>query len=101
MINQKNVLSSIQPNHTAAVSTLDSDDFIIYPNPSSNGTIQIKGYFNETISLEITDQAGRIVYSNEMLQKEKAIVLNTLIKGLYHAKIKSGAKFVNKKIIIE
>lgn len=101
LINQKNVLSSIQPNHTAAVSTLDSDDFIIYPNPSSNGTIQIKGYFNETISLEITDQAGRIVYSNEMLQKEKAIVLNTLIKGLYHAKIKSGAKFVNKKIIIE
>lgn len=100
LVSQKNVLSSIQPNHTAAVSTLDSDDFMLYPNPS-NGTIQIKGNFNETISLEITDQAGRIVYTNEMLQKEEAIVLNTLNKGLYHATIKSGAKFVNKKIIIE
>lgn len=100
LISQKNVLSSIQPNHTAAVSTLDSDDFNLYPNPT-NGTIQIKGDFTETVSLTITDQAGKIVYSNEVLEKEEVIVLNTLNKGLYHAVIVSGTNFVNKKISIE
>lgn len=100
LINQKNILSSVQPNYTASLTNLDSEDFVLYPNPS-NGTMQLKGDFNGTISVTITDQAGRVVYANQSMQKGDSIVLNSLKKGVYNALISYDTAFINKKMIIE
>jgi hypothetical protein len=92
------------PNCTLAVNDFEnSNNIIIYPNPS-NGQLNIKiNAFSDVVNLQIVDLNGRIVYSKDKVDfsTEKTFNLNHLQSGIYIVKLNSETLNYTQKIILE
>lgn len=78
--------------------------FRIYPNPVSNGIINI-GYLlpqNKSGLFQIFDVAGKIVFQITLppWSNEQSLILPQLSGGIYNGVIRSGSASVNKKIAV-
>jgi hypothetical protein len=71
------------------------------PNPVSNGnaTAIISGG-SETGTIKVFDLAGHLVYTAKG-QLRIPLYLQTLPKGLYMVRFESGARLINKKLLIK
>ncbi len=74
---------------------------LIYPNPNKgNFKIELSGYTDEIISIEVTNILGAVVYKKEnTLSGSVNINISEQPKGLYFVKTRVGDKVYTNKII--
>ncbi|WP_456313088.1 endonuclease [Pseudomonas shirazensis] len=77
----------------------DSDEFIIYPNPSDGNFIVDLGNSDTPYSIEIVSFAGQKVFE-KLDTTDSAISVSHLAKGIYVVKIIRDSQTLIKKIII-
>lgn len=73
----------------------------LYPNPSSNGIININIADLETTYLNVFDVSGKQVFNSHLNKKNTQIDLSHLTKGVYYAKFQIKNQVVTKKIILK
>ena len=78
----------------------DSDNIIIYPNPSNGNFNIVLDNFAATYSVEILSITGLKVFEKSDLT-DAVISVDHLSKGTYIIKITKDSKTINKKIIIK
>lgn len=73
----------------------------VYPNPS-NGIIHIdlKGK-SKLFSIQVSDESGRIIYTQTNVKQLNSIDLSEQAKGFYFIKIQTDTGIVTEKIIVE
>jgi len=77
----------------------DSDEIIVYPNPS-NGHFNINMNASESpYAIEISSFSGQRVYEKNNVT-DPEITIHTIAKGIYILKITKDSKTATKKIII-
>ncbi len=79
-----------------------SEDFKIYPNPSSNGIIFVELYTEEYKEISITDALGKIVFSKQLTTDNNitTIKIPNLGEGIYNLTLKSNDNTLNRKFIV-
>jgi type IX secretion system substrate protein/ASPIC/UnbV protein/VCBS repeat protein len=101
------ILNNVTPNQTLTIvenSTLstkefEANNFIVYPNPSSE-VVNIKSTSNQDYTLTIFDAIGRRVYSNRFENTNPEISVNALSKGVYFFNFTTNKGNYTKKIVI-
>jgi Secretion system C-terminal sorting domain/ASPIC and UnbV/FG-GAP-like repeat len=94
-----NQILNIVENGTLSSQEFESNDFILYPNPTS-GIVNIKSLVNQDFSLIIFDTLGREISSKEYKRNSVVINVNDLSKGVYFFKISTQEREFIKKIVI-
>ena len=104
-------LDAVGVIHTWPTSTADlkkkEDDFIIYPNPSSNGNfnIELAVTENATATLKLSDWQGKTIHQTafeiNVGVNKKRMVLPDVSSGNYFIQLSLPNRILNKKIIIE
>ena len=97
LLEQTNVISSIQPLQNVGVENISSTEFSVYPNPSE-GIINFKGSFDSNASAIIYDQSGRLVSTIETLVNGQSIDLSHLNKGMYLVSVNNNGVQTTKTI---
>lgn len=82
LLEQVNVISSIQPLENVGLAKVTNLEFSVYPNPSE-GVINFKGIFDANTSAIVYDQSGRVVSTIQTLVNGQSIDLSHLNKGMY------------------
>jgi hypothetical protein len=82
-----------------------SVDFSIYPNPANNiSTLQISSKSTETITLNVVDMLGKVVYADEIKiisgLNVKHINVSAFKTGIYFMNTTIGDKIISKKLVI-
>ena len=75
--------------------------FNMYPNPVSNGVLNIQTAGNVLNLVTITNLVGQEVFTTEFSGNSTQISTSNFNKGLYLVTIKSGNSVSTKKVIIE
>ena len=83
----------------------DEIEFVLYPNPSTNGVVNLK-FKNESsrVVTSITDLNGRNVLVENFSSKGEQIQqldVSNLAPGLYVLSIDNGSSRISKKLIIK
>jgi polygalacturonase len=102
-------VSGIQFNATAKKAQIDSADveednsFYIFPNPVSNGILNIEFHGEKYNSLSIFNNSGNLVYSKQLTDGAtfKADLSSVLKTGIYIVSLKSDSKVSTKKLIVK
>jgi len=75
------------------------DGIAVFPNPADNSlSIEVKKPFT-SISIEIIDEKGSVIYCKELL--ENPVNVSNISKGIYFIKLKIDGDEIVKKVIIE
>jgi hypothetical protein len=92
------------PTGTQSVLSKNQLDYIVYPNPSSNGNIYLYNQSNHQIdNVEVFNVNGNrmMEYSNSIGVNQRSLIkLNTNSIGIYYLKIWSNNQSKTKKIIL-
>jgi len=74
--------------------------FHIYPNPAENQiAIEISRLSSNSMSLEIFDEAGRVVKTSKISDKKSMISIDDLRPGIYYCKVGDDRNFSVEKFI--
>lgn len=94
---------SIQPQTAVATNSVADESFFIFPNPVSDGIINIELNGNKYNSLQIFTSAGTLVYSTEFKGKHTfKIDIGPILKtGLYLVSLKSDSTISTKTLIVK
>ncbi|WP_339751495.1 T9SS type A sorting domain-containing protein [uncultured Winogradskyella sp.] len=84
---------------TLSTSNFETSSFLLYPNPTSTGSITITSVSNDTISVKVYDILGKQV-KNETLTNNTLNVSN-LKSGIYIIKITQNNTSTTKKLVIK
>ncbi len=79
---------------------------MVYPNPSNGQfTFAVVGEANETVTFEVFDMLGKVVYSSvenqPLVSFNKLVDLTSLPKGVYISKVTAGKQVYQDRIVIE
>jgi hypothetical protein len=79
----------------------NNPEISIYPNPN-NGTFTIDNLYSIGViyNLQITDVAGRLIFSSNNITNNKETIALPLSDGIYFLNIFAGDKTYNRKLII-
>jgi hypothetical protein len=80
------------------VDELNAGQFEIYPNPATDH-ITVKSDFHVT-SIEMLNNAGQVVYTDEVEAAQFNITVSQFERGIYYLKLKTDEGIVLKKIAI-
>ena len=85
-----------------ALTDADNAEFVtIMPNPTNNGTFNVKSNMANAQSIVITNTLGQVVYSQSNADlTDKVISLDNAEEGTYVITILNGDKIVTKKLIV-
>lgn len=75
------------------------EGFKIYPNPVTNGVLNIITTLNDTKTVEIFDIAGKQVYNTTT--SEESININVLKTGVYMLKVIENNKISTQKLMVK
>lgn len=83
----------------AGLDDIPSNDYSIFPNPSS-GLVTIEGlHLNKLNLIEVFNQLGQVVHSAENFGKEQVVIdLNQLANGMYLLSLNKGE--INENLVI-
>ena len=76
------------------------ESIVMYPNPTSNGSITLKGIKHQNVIIEIANIIGQTVYKNTA-PTNGVINLTDVSKGTYIVTLFNDADRISKKLIIE
>ncbi|MFD2551187.1 T9SS type A sorting domain-containing protein [Bizionia sediminis] len=86
-------------NEVLSTSTVNTAAFSIYPNPTSNGFVNITSPASEAISVTIFDVLGKQVLSTTLTNNR--LNVSSLNTGMYIVKIAQNGNTVTKKLVIK
>ncbi len=92
--------AEVTPSSSLGIEQNSIYGFNLYPNPVTNGEINITTALNGTKSVQIFDVLGKQVYSKKIEANEKVKTTN-LGTGLYFLKVEENEKTATTKIIIK
>jgi hypothetical protein len=84
---------------TLSINQFGNSSFNVYPNPVTNGYVNIRSNDSETIQVSVFDILGKQV-RNATLSNNDGLDVSLLKSGLYILKISQNNKTINKKILI-
>ena len=81
---------------------LEPVNMMIFPNPSSKGTVQLS-LDNEMIGskLEVFDASGKLVYKSVVTNAQSQISTGGFSSGMYIASVNNGQKKMSRKFVVE
>jgi hypothetical protein len=82
------------------ISSIENDGLIIYPNPVSNELIIEMPDNKETVSFEILNSIGQVVFKGSLLKKTVVQTTN-FAKGIHLIKLDNNKTFEFRKIVKE
>ncbi|KMQ67208.1 hypothetical protein ACM39_15675 [Chryseobacterium sp. FH2] len=94
------IVSTLGTSETKA----DSNDLVIYPNPSSAGDkVFIKAKNGKNLKVTISDMSGRLIESPSITEENNGTyrVNHNLQKGVYMVQISNGKENKTSKLIIK
>ncbi len=102
--------ATIGSNATATIIITDNEptslvensleSIVMFPNPTSNGSIAFKGINDPNIKIEISNIIGQVVHKNT-LPTNGVINLTDVSKGTYIVTLFNESDRISKKLIIE
>jgi hypothetical protein len=102
-LKQVDMNGSFSYSSIAAVEFDSPTDWMIYPNPSKDGSFTIASGFteNEVVTVTVTDVTGNRVryYDNSLYAQEMQV--SNLSSGLYIVSIQTVTQLLSKKLIVE
>ena len=75
------------------------ENFVMYPNPVSNGMLYMSSSSNLNKQVTIYAMNGQQVYSNS-LQLEEKMNISNLTRGIYFVRIQEDGKISTRKLIV-
>lgn len=85
--------------NTLAVSEIDREKMMIYPNPA-NGFVKISN-IHQNSKITVYDLSGKIVHSEKSKASETTINSENFVSGVYYVLIESNEGKITKKIIVK
>ena len=94
--------SSIAPNCASKVLSFSdvTSDLVLYPNPVSNGVLNISGLLDEETTLEVVDLNGKTLLSSSEKENYAQLNVSDLPSGLFILIIKRSSTVETKSFII-
>ena len=89
----------LMEDQTLSIKTFEALTFSMYPNPSSNGFVNIKTSSKEAIQVSVFDILGKQVI-NTTLNAERLNV-SSLKSGIYAVRLSQGNNTITKKLLIK
>lgn len=81
--------------------TNDIEESFVYPNPSHNIFHIDLSKINNTISIEVYDNTGKLVIVKKQLLRNEVIDLSNFSKGIYLIKVITTGKPLLKKVLLQ
>ncbi|WP_034062603.1 T9SS type A sorting domain-containing protein [Lacinutrix jangbogonensis] len=85
--------------NTLSVDTFENTSFSIYPNPASNGFVNITTTSNEAINVTVFDILGKQVISQTI--NNNRLDVSNLNTGVYILKLNQNGAITTKKLVIK
>jgi hypothetical protein len=87
----------------AAIQFNNETDWVIYPNPSKDGSFTIMSAFadNEIVTVTVTDVTGNRVRNYDAGSYAQELKVSDLSSGLYIVNIQTVSQLLSKKLVIE
>ncbi|HLV39447.1 T9SS type A sorting domain-containing protein [Xanthomarina sp.] len=82
-----------------SVNSYNSNSFNLYPNPTSNGFVNITSKTNEVIQVAVYDILGKQVLNNTV--NNNRLNVSTLTSGVYIMKISQNGQTISKKLVVK
>lgn len=95
-------LDDISINSTTSLQFLEKNDLVkIYPNPTTNGSINIDlSLTKENLqTIEIIDLSGKVIMNRNTFNQNN-LVLNNLTKGTYFVRLNLSEHTITKKFVV-
>ena len=77
----------------------NDQNFVVYPNPVSQGYVRISGLNNERVNISVYDVLGKEIISQDMT--DNTLDVSGLKSGLYLLKIAQDNSVVTKRLLVE
>ncbi len=84
-----------------SVEDFNTAGFQLYPNPAKDHVTLQLNHFNETLTLEIIDLQGKLIYSKSIHSNTSELNISALKSGLYFLKISSSTNSSIEKLIVD
>jgi hypothetical protein len=100
-VNNCSDTSQCVTTNDVSITNYDKNDFIVYPNPTSN-TIYIES--NETTALSsvsILDSKGAVIKSSQLKSTITSIDLSDVENGIYFVQINSDDNTIVRKVVVQ
>ncbi len=94
-----NLIISETFDGTLSVENVVADEFKMFPNPNSNGLLNISVPNGETVNVAIYDVLGKQVLAKNEIREN--VNVSNLNSGLYIVKLSQGNSTITKKLIIK
>ena len=92
---------TVLPNTTSIPEEQLENQFSFYPNPAQEQlTVEVPQNGSYEL-LEIANQLGQIVYSQQLTSKKELISLSGFASGVYFINLRNGEAILTRKLIIE
>lgn len=95
-----NYVISIEDNEFVSIEENNLNSITMYPNPTSNGIITLKGITQGAVNVEVTNVIGQVVYT-DLVNANAELNLSKLTKGSYLVTLFTKNDKVSKKLIIQ
>lgn len=99
-----NMIYRFTPSGVSGLTELLEDNLTeIYPNPTNGSfAISTQSFKDQNITINIKNALGQVVYTEQAAITTSEHTVNSVLpKGVYSVEISTGAKSINKKIVIE
>ncbi len=96
-----NTATTTVEESTAGSQQIDSNTFVIYPNPANeNITLRMQN-LTSTGKVTVTDVLGKTVLTSTVSGNESNLNVSALHSGIYFVTVEAEGKSITKKIVIE
>ncbi|MBT6162370.1 MAG: T9SS type A sorting domain-containing protein [Crocinitomicaceae bacterium] len=76
-------------------------EFSVYPNPASNGVLNVQGAWGSNAAIQIWNAAGQLVQTEQTTQNQHVISTEGLSSGLYTVRVLSGTNSGQKMFLVD
>ena len=83
---------------TLSTETFDANQFSVYPNPTSNGFVNITSTTNDVLNVQVFDILGKQVLNQTV--SNNVLNVSSLTSGMYILKIAQNGNAITKKLVI-
>ena len=92
---------TVLPSSTSIPEEQLNSEFSFYPNPAREQlTVEIP--LGESFDLlEITNELGQVVYSDQITSKKETVNLSQFTQGIYFVNLRNGDAILTRKLIVE
>lgn len=94
-------LGTYSPTGTASVNERTIDGFTTYPNPVTNGYLNIKTSNSDEKEIFIYSVLGKEVFARKFSGNTKQFDISSIHTGVYIMKVIEGDKVVTKKLVVK